>query len=77
MCLHYLFIFENSFNFIDRIWFAYIASLVVSTENSHLSQSDWETKTGSYQSLPQWIGKNCTDGTGKTGILDFGKYIDH
>lgn len=41
-------------NFIsmDNIWYAQIVSIFVSTENSHLSQSDRETKTGSHQSLP-------------------------
>lgn len=55
----------------DYIWYAKIFSLFVSPENSNFPQSDWETKTGPHQSLPQWIGKNCTDGTGKAGILEF------
>lgn len=53
------------------IFHAQFVSFLVSAENSHLSQSDWEAKTRSHQSVPEWIRKNSTDGTGKTGILDY------
>lgn len=55
----------------EHISFSHVVSVcfVFFIENSHLSQSHRETKTGPDQPLLKRTRKNGPDGTGKTGTV--------